>query len=99
MGEGANARRHGQGKFTYPNGDWYSGQWIEGKASGEGTFWTRQSTYVGTWDQDLKHGKGEERFEDGATYTGEFRMGYRQGLGTLVWPDGSTYEGQFQNNN
>mmetsp|Transcript_94691 Transcript_94691/g.294917 ORF Transcript_94691/g.294917 Transcript_94691/m.294917 type:complete len:268 (+) Transcript_94691:114-917(+) len=94
----ADGKREGRGKFTYPNADWYDGEWVDGKATGAGTFKTRDSTYTGQWDQDLKHGHGEEIFED-STYSGEFRMGYRHGRGTLSWKDGSSYTGHFVNNN
>jgi len=99
-------QRHGQGKFTYPNGDTYDGQWIDNKASGQGTFKTRGSLYSGSWECDLKHGQGEERFfedkEDKKTklvYVGEFRQGYRHGYGELTWQDESCYVGRFVNNN
>lgn len=90
--------RHGFGKYTYPNGDWYEGQWEHNKAHGEGTFWTRTGTYVGRWREDLKHGLGTEEFvEGGAQYKGQFAHGFREGKGVLVWPDGSRYEGEFVN--
>ena len=33
-----NSRRHGEGVFTYPNGDTYSGNWKWGKKQGRGTY-------------------------------------------------------------
>ena len=33
---------------------------IWSEANGYGVFWTRESRYEGDWEQDLKHGKGEE---------------------------------------
>jgi len=33
-----NGRRHGEGTFTYPNGDTYSGWWKYGAKYGKGTY-------------------------------------------------------------
>ena len=31
-------KKHGKGKYTYPNGDIYQGQWNEGVRHGKGTY-------------------------------------------------------------
>ena len=31
-------KKHGKGKYTYPNGDIYQGQWTEGVRNGKGTY-------------------------------------------------------------
>ena len=33
-----NDLKHGQGKYTYGNGDVYKGQWHEGKRQGKGVY-------------------------------------------------------------
>ena len=41
---------HGQGTFTYSNGDKYVGEWKDWKYHGQGTFtYTDGSMYVGEW--------------------------------------------------
>ena len=35
--------------------------------------------YTGSWLNDLKHGSGVERWNDGACYDGEFVEGLKQG--------------------
>jgi len=54
--EGAflNGKRHGQGTYTWSNGDKYSGQWSNGSRTGYGTYtWANGSSKTGTW-QDGK---------------------------------------------
>lgn len=39
--------------MTYPNGNIYQGEWVEGKAQGEGTFVKKgTSIYIGQWKND-----------------------------------------------
>jgi len=56
-----NGRRHGEGVFTYPNGDVYSGWWKFGEKEGTGTYlfkstgmklfgqWKMSSIETGKW--------------------------------------------------
>lgn len=37
-GENQDDKRHGKGKYTYANGDWYEGEWAHGLANGHGVF-------------------------------------------------------------
>ena len=37
-GQYAKDKKHGKGKYTYPNGDIYNGQWKEGVRHGKGTY-------------------------------------------------------------
>lgn len=101
VGEQVSGMKHGRGKYFYPDGATYEGDWLDDRANGKGIFKTKTSTYDGEWDEDLKHGKAKETFmEDGgklplATYVGHYRMGHKDGQGTLSWADGSIYDGQF----
>ncbi|CAJ1936385.1 unnamed protein product [Cylindrotheca closterium] len=57
-------------------------------------------TYVGEWQEDLRHGKGEERLvRDGGIelYEGNFEGDQRHGQGTCVYADGSKYTGEWFN--
>lgn len=54
----------------------YSGNFKDGKRSGEGSFvWDTGEYYVGKWTNDKIHGKGTLIFSDGTTYTGTFQRG------------------------
>jgi len=47
----------GKGKMTYPDGDSYDGDWVEGKFEGLGTYrWADGRVYVGEFKNDKKHG-------------------------------------------
>ena len=50
----------GQGRYIYPDGDVYEGQWLDDKAHGEGFHQSKQSRYNGQWAMDLKHGYATE---------------------------------------
>jgi AAA+ superfamily predicted ATPase len=53
--------------------------------------------YVGSWLNDLFHGKGTYYWIDGTTYVGEFYRGVIYGKGKLTKPSRETYEGFFVN--
>jgi len=99
QGAWKDGKKHGIGKFTYPDGGKYEGEWQDDKAEGQGVFVSDISVYDGAWMTDLKHGRGKEEFNDGTTYEGDFNQGHRHGHGVLRWPDGSQYAGQFHCNN
>ena len=42
-GQYENDLKHGQGKYTYGNGDIYKGQWKEGKRHGSGSYTYKES--------------------------------------------------------
>lgn len=69
---------HGQGRKTYPNGDVYEGQWIDGLRSGSGTLvfgagspWYGDR-YEGQWLDDLRHGEGRYTWVFGDVYQGRW---------------------------
>lgn len=53
--------------------------------------------YVGTWLNDMIHGKGTYYWTDGTIYVGEFYHGFIYGKGKLIKPSGETYEGFYVN--
>ena len=46
-----NGKRHGEGTYTNPNGDNFTGTWLNGlRQTGEGTYtWDSGDTYTGAW--------------------------------------------------
>jgi len=48
-------------------------------------------TYVGSWEQGFKHGRGTLRYPTGTFYAGDFFRDFCQGLGTLTEADGKRY--------
>ena len=45
---------NGKGRLVYANGDIYQGDWVNGKAAGQGTFVDKknQTIYEGAWVND-----------------------------------------------
>ncbi len=53
VGEFKDGEHHGQGTFTYANGDKYVGEWKDSKWHGQGTMtYSDGATYVGEWKDD-----------------------------------------------
>jgi len=86
----------GSEKLTYPDGSSYSGETIDGKRHGEGT-WIRPdgTRYKGQWDNDRPHGQGTIIWPDGKKYTGQWKNGKRHGRGVEIYPDGKKIEGEW----
>jgi hypothetical protein len=43
----------------------------------------------------IKHGKGEQVWQDGAKYNGDWRNGMAEGQGTFYHANGDVYTGEF----
>ena len=49
----------GLGKYTYPHGEKYEGEWKTGKYHGQGTYtYPNGGKYVGGWKDNKQHGQG-----------------------------------------
>ena len=103
-GEWADDSRHGLGVFTFKNGDFYEGYWVEGQRSGKGNMWVwvpaenrHRLLYTGDWLVDERHGFGVYYNKIGERYDGDWQEGVRHGLGKQVYEDGSVYEGEWVN--
>ena len=59
-----NGSRNGIGKMTFPGGDTYHGEWVDGKMNGEGSYTYKKTgdIYSGTWVNNKKHGYGDYSF-------------------------------------
>ena len=44
--------------------------------------------YEGSWQNDLKHGFGFEKFPNDCTYKGDYINGKPEGVGRYSWPNG-----------
>jgi hypothetical protein len=98
----SNNRPHGEkGLKIYSDGSTYVGSWFRGMrhhVEGKGAIWNRPdgTQYLGTYMNDLKHGKGKFTYPDGGSYSGEFAQGFEHGQGIRIYNDGSKYEGRFR---
>jgi serine/threonine protein kinase len=80
----------------------YTGNFKAGEANGSGKMELRGKyeghTYVGSFKNDLFHGKGTYRFADGTKYVGNWRDGENHGKGTVIFASGDKYQGGFKKN-
>lgn len=89
--------RHGQGTFTYLNGDVYRGAWEGGKKHGHGTYEYKQhgAKLVGEWDgNEMISGKWV--LANGAYFVGAFKNNKPSGKGIWVLPSGLQVIGDFK---
>lgn len=65
---------HGDGNLYYPNGDFYFGEFVNGKKEGIGEYHYYDGTiYIGNWFDDVKHGEGcMISTKDGWRFNGNF---------------------------
>ncbi|CAN0863210.1 Phosphatidylinositol 4-phosphate 5-kinase 6 [Linum grandiflorum] len=82
-------------EVVLPNGDFYTGQWLEGFPNGHGKYlWGGDGCmHVGEWQKGKMNGKGRFTWPSGATYEGDFKAGYMDGKGTYTSSSGDTYKG------
>ena len=90
----------GQGKIIKieDNGDKtvYEGDIKNMKKDGKGIEKNKNYTYLGSFKDDLKHGKGKLIYNEGEEYyEGEFTNGKMTGYGFYKWANNNTYKGQF----
>ena len=78
----------------------WSGDCVDGKASGEGQVVWRgsygESVYEGGYRNGKNHGYGTDTSASGARYEGEWRDGKRHGRGTVTSASGHRYEGEWR---
>lgn len=75
----------------------YEGAWERGRMHGEGIYrYSEKSHYAGEFRENLRHGDGSYRLEDGSVYDGAWRDGAMCGRGIFTWPDGSVYDGEWK---
>ncbi|CAL8251890.1 unnamed protein product [Arctogadus glacialis] len=98
VGEVSNQKRHGYGKYVYPNSFFlYEGEWSMGRKHGLGKLMMRDgSFYEGEFICGEIEGSGLRHWaKTGDSYSGEFKQGELHGFGVLQRASGETYEGQF----
>ncbi|ESO08331.1 hypothetical protein HELRODRAFT_75040 [Helobdella robusta] len=85
------------GSYSWPNGNAYHGQWLQGKRHGLGMEKRNHWIYQGELTNGLfgKYGVKKHQFTD-ARYEGTWSSGVQCGYGVETYADKGTYVGQWQ---
>ena len=77
-------------KIKFSSGNWYQGEFKEGKYNGLGIFkWSDGRKYEGLFKNGKKHGHGKWISNNGEFFVGEWENGKKNGHGILNYKDGS----------
>ncbi|XP_011315495.1 radial spoke head 1 homolog [Fopius arisanus] len=95
----SNGLRHGKGKYQFPNGDIYIGEYCRGSRNNQGVYiFKNGARYDGEWRSGLKYGRGTFLYPDGTRYEGEWKRDERCGFGVYYYLNKDIYEGAWRNN-
>ncbi|KAG7387292.1 phosphatidylinositol-4-phosphate 5-kinase-like protein 1 [Phytophthora pseudosyringae] len=88
-------KREGSGTFTWPNGDVYSGHFVDEMQHGFGSFFSASTgdTYEGAWARNVREGHGKIIYASGKVFEGTFHQGRRHGTGIMTYSNGNSYHG------
>ena len=90
--------KHGHGTEKFGNGDFYVGNYVNGKPDGYGEYyWSNGCQYKGFFKNGLRHGKGIWKKASGPSdkYDGEWVNDKKFGYGVYNWASGNYYEGNY----
>ncbi|CAM9451858.1 unnamed protein product [Ectocarpus sp. 6 AP-2014] len=98
-------RIYRSGRKTYPNGDTYSGEFVDGLREGQGVLtYITGNTYHGQFKANQFHGLGCMNYGPliengkeicGRVYEGGWEKGLKKGEGVMHTGSGQVYEGSF----
>jgi hypothetical protein len=83
---------------TYPDGEIYEGDFVEGIRKGKGTYRYKDGdVYTGEWKDNVKHGYGTLTYAKQGEYKGFWENGRRHGEGVFTYKDtGDSYSGWWR---
>lgn len=90
-------KRHGQGAFTYANGDTFAGSWeADARVDGKGTMkFADGRCYCGMWQNERITGRGTMTWPEKDEYQGQWVDGKRDGRGRMRYFDGTVFDGAW----
>jgi uncharacterized protein (TIGR02145 family) len=87
---------NGFGRYNYPNGDKYDGEFKDGKCQGQGKItWTDGSFYDGSFILNKTWGYGKYVWANGNVYEGNHLNNLKHGYGKLKYFSGELREGNW----
>lgn len=89
---------HGQGKYTYENGESWQGVWKDGKkVTGHGVIqYKNEAKYSGDLKDGNYNGYGVKIYENGCIYSGEWQDNLKHGQGIYSYRNGDSWQGVWQ---
>eukprot|EP00756_Hemistasia_phaeocysticola_P023471 Hpha_TRINITY_DN15896_c2_g13::TRINITY_DN15896_c2_g13_i1::g.191952::m.191952 len=88
--------RHGKGRMTYPDGNYYDGGWMDDMKHGEGVDMYFGAELRGTWKNNKVWGYARKTFPDGRVVEGTYKNGKLDGHGESTWEDGTSFKGDHK---
>jgi hypothetical protein len=89
---------NGPGRYAWPDGSSYTGDFLNGKFHGRGTYvWADGKKYTGGFKNDQRSGRGTYTWPNGASYTGEWENGKKSGYGIYTFSEGKKQAGIWEN--
>jgi hypothetical protein len=91
-----NGRKEGVGVYVWPDGQRYSGEWVNDLQQGRGEWSSRAGDrYVGAHAAGRRDGMGTMTYGNGMRYDGSWKADQETGRGKLQFANGDIYEGDF----
>ena len=91
--------QNGEGTYTFPGGESYTGGFLLGLAEGYGVYWDKEGSmvYDGGWKAGLYHGLGKYTQPGGGfVYEGAFEAGLPHGRAQYMEGGALRYDGDFE---
>ncbi len=106
-GDWKNGQKHGDGVYSWINGDKYVGKFRNDNFFKGRKVWSNGDVYNGYWENSQMHGYGKLEKADGEIQEGEFVRNKLlasgvcvgncvNGYGTILYPSGNRYEGNWK---
>lgn len=90
-------RFQGEGKYIFPNGDIYEGNWKSNYMEGKGTMTLSNGDVIeAEWKDNAISGIASVKFANGDVYEGTLNKQKPSGKGKFIFVDGSSYEGKLK---
>lgn len=89
-------KKHGKGKLTWRNGNWYEGDFVMGRIEGKGKQHLADYEYEEDFTGNKMDGFGVQTWKDGSHYEGMMKNGLRNGQG-IYTNNTKTYNGNWKN--
>ena len=94
-------RPNGKGKYSWANGNYYSGDWVNNKREGSGEFkFNEGSLFNGEWINNKRNGYGKFISSSGENFEGIYKNDMRNGKGKRSYTVGNikvSQNGIFKN--